>query len=133
MKDSERVRRRSENPIDVNEMGKETKLPVLKEAFWASSSNKAKLQEALRCNILEEQNDRTELVASVMGMKEGMNHCAAVLNGCARVLPNLNVEIEEVDVRLIPHAVNSGAARVVLLSNGTDVVVLGLYDWQLLK
>jgi hypothetical protein len=36
-------------------------------------------------------------------------------------------DIEEADVRIIPHAlhvVNCGATRIVLLSNGTDVMVL---------
>ena len=37
---------------------------------------------------------------------------------------------------MIPHAlhsVNGGASRVILLSNDTDVVVLGLHYWSLLK
>ena len=51
-------------------------------------------------------------------------------------LSELDVHIEEADVRMIPHtlhAVNCGASRVVFLSNDTDVVVLGLHYWNLLK
>ena len=51
-------------------------------------------------------------------------------------LPELNVKIEEADVRMIPHAlhsVNKGASRIILLSNDTDVFVLGLHYWSLLK
>ena len=51
-------------------------------------------------------------------------------------LSELDVHIEEADVRMIPHAlhaVNCGASRVVILSNDTDVMVLELHYWNLLK
>ena len=51
-------------------------------------------------------------------------------------MPNLDVNIEEADVRTIPHALdatNYGAKQVVLLSNDTDVVVLGLHFCSILK
>jgi len=50
-------------------------------------------------------------------------------------VPDLDVNIEEADVRTIPHvldATNCGV-RVLLLSNDTDVVVLGLHYWSILK
>ena len=48
-------------------------------------------------------------------------------------LSELDVHIEEADVRMIPHALNCGASREVILSKDTDVMVLGLYYWNLLK
>jgi hypothetical protein len=45
-------------------------------------------------------------------------------------------DIEEADVRIIPHAlrvVNCGVTRVVLLSNDTDVMVLALHFWNIFK
>ena len=54
VKDSERARRSSCRPIDLNTIASETKLPVSMDTFWASSGNKIKLQELLRDRILGE-------------------------------------------------------------------------------
>ena len=129
VKDSERVRRSISNPIHVNEVGKEAKLPVSKDAFWASSENKSKLQEALHLQILGEQNEKTELVVSAVGEFENLKPCIANMNACSKGVPRLNLEIEEADFLLIPHALNAvqhGAARTCILSDDTDVVVLGI-------
>ena len=48
-------------------------------------------------------------------------------------LSELDVHIEEADVRMIPHAPNCEASRVVILSKDTDAMVLGLHYWNLLK
>ena len=59
-----------------------------------------------------------------------------VFSNIGITLPELNVKIEETDVRMIPHALhsaNGGASKVILLSNDTDVVVLELHYWSLLK
>jgi hypothetical protein len=88
VKDSERVRRCNTNPMHLNELGRETKLPVSKDVFWGSSSNKTKLQDAVRCHILEEQNETTELVVSAVGVHGDMKHSKAVLNGCVREVPD---------------------------------------------
>lgn len=48
-------------------------------------------------------------------------------------LPELDIVLEEADVRLIPHtlhAVADGTKRVCLLTNDTDVLVIGLYFWN---
>ena len=47
---------------------------------------------------------------------------------------NLNVNIEEADERLIPHAIHAimnGNSRIVILSSDTDVFVGALYFWNL--
>ena len=59
-----------------------------------------------------------------------------VFSNIGSTLPELNVKIEEEDVRMNPHAlhsVNDGASRVILPSNDTDIVVLGLHYRSLLK
>ena len=76
-----------------------------------------------------------DIVVSAIGLAE-IEPARGVFSNIGITLPELNVKIEEADVRMIPHAlhsVNGGSSRVILLSNDTDVVVLGLYYWSLLK
>lgn len=136
VKGSERARRCNCSPIDLNVICAKTPLPVTMDAFWASSTNKAKLQGLLRSHILGSMTDNADVVVSAMGVSSEFEPCRAIINGCDVTLPDLDIEIEEADVRMIPHAVhavNSGASRVVLLSNDTDVMVLGLHYWNILK
>ena len=135
VKDSERARRCNCCPIDLNNVSPETPLPVTMESFWASSMNKAKLQLLLRKYILDNPMAAADIVVSAIGLAE-IEPARGVFSNIGITLPELNVKIEEADVRMIPHAlhsVNGGASRVILLSNDTDVVVLGLHYWSLLK
>ena len=136
VKDSERARRCSHSPIDLNVMYEDTPLPVTMDAFWASSTNKAKVQGLIRSHILANPKTMTDVVISAMGMSSDMQTCRAILSDCDTTLPELDVDIEEADARIIPHAlhaVNCGATRVVLLSNDTDVMVLALHFWNIFK
>ena len=52
------------------------------------------------------------------------------------MVPELNVEIEEADLRLFPHAkyaVENGGKRIVVLGNDTDIIVGFIYHCQYLK
>ena len=136
VKDSERAQRYSCSPIDLNVMCGDTHLPVTMDTFWASSTNKAKVQGLLRSHILGYPRAMTDVVVSGVGVSPEMEPCRAILSDCDTTLPDLDVDIEEADVRMIPHtlhAVNCGATRVVLLSSDTDVMVLGLHYWNILK
>ena len=135
VKDSERARRCNCSPIDLNDVSPETPLPVTMESFWASSINKAKLQLLLRKYILNNPMAAADIVVSAIRLAE-IEPARGVFSNIGITLPELNVKIEEADVRMIPHAlhsVNGGASKVILLSNDTDVVVLGLHYWSLLK
>ena len=59
------------------------------------------------------------------------NPCVCVVGpGQVTSVEDLEVDIEEADLRLIPHAFNASqemTKRVVILSNDTDVLVLGLH------
>ena len=136
IKDSERQRRLSCGPIDLNVICEETPLPVSMDAFWASSANKSKLQGLLRNYVLANPRPMTEVVLSGIGFSPNIDPCLGIINGSDPTsLPALDLDIEEADVRIIPHALdatNCGAERVVLLSNDTDVVVLGLHHWSIL-
>ena len=135
VKDSEQARRCNCSPIDLNDVSPETPLPVTMESFWASSMNKTKLQLLLQKYILDNPMVAADIVVSAIGLAE-IEPARGVFSNIGITLPELNVKIEEADVRMIPHALHSvkgGALRVILLSNDTDVVVLGLHYWSLLK
>ena len=136
VKESERIRRYSCTPIDLNEVNAETQLPVHMDSFWSSATNKEKLQELLRDTIMENPKPDKKVVISSMGHSSDIKSCKVIHNACSTAVPELDLNIEEADVRIIPHALHAvcnGAKRVVLLSNDTDVVVLGLNYWDLLK
>ena len=137
VKDGERARRCNCSPIDLNNVSPdhETPLPVTMESFWASSMNKAKLQLLVRKYILDNPMAAADIVVSALGLAE-IEPDRGVFSNIGITLPELNVKIEEADVRMIPHAlhsVNEGASRVILLSNDMDIVVLGLHYRSLLK
>ena len=46
----------------------------------------------------------TEFVVSDVGELENMKPCIENKNGCSMEVPRLNLEIEEAEVCLIPHA-----------------------------
>ena len=123
------------SPVDLNDVSPETPLPVTMESFRASSMNKAKLQLLLRKHILDNPMAAADIVVSAIGLAE-IEPTRGVFSNIGITLPELNVKIEEADVRKIPHAlhsVNGGASRVILLSNDTDVEVLGPHYWSHLK
>ena len=76
-----------------------------------------------------------DTVVSAIGVSD-IEPCRGVMRGINTPLSELDVHIEEADVRTIPHAlhdVNCGVSRVVLISNDIDVMVLGLHYWNLIK
>ena len=62
-----------------------------------------------------------DIVVSAIRLAE-IEAARGVFSHIGITLPELNVKIEEADVRMIPHAlhsVNGGASKVILLSNDT--------------
>ena len=53
VKDTERSRRSTMKPIEISMLAEDTPLPVIMYTFWASVSNKAKLQMFLRKSMNE--------------------------------------------------------------------------------
>ena len=61
--------------------------------------------------------------------------CMKTKEQLAEPVPYLDSDIEEADLRIIPHAVNvatNGHKCIVILSNDTDVLILVLYYWRLI-
>ena len=99
VKDSERARRCNCSPIDLNDMSPETPLPVTMESFWASSINKAKLQLLLRKYVLNNPMAAADIVVSAIRLAE-IEPARGVFSNIGITLPELNVKIEEADVRM---------------------------------
>ena len=128
-------RRSTCKPVDLNVITPETKLPVSMDAFWASSINKTKLQELLRETIIN-MTSQKKILVSAMGIASEMKPCMSIWQDTVDSVQELDIQLEEADVRMIPHAmhaVKQGARRVVLLSNDTDVMVIALHFLNLLK
>ena len=137
VKDSERGRRSRSRAIEMGSLACATPLPVDMDSFWSSSNNKTKLQQLLREQLVDLPSGRcsAELVASGVD-GESPQHCQSVHNGTVTHLSDLDIDIEESDERLVPHAmhaVKTGSVRIVLLSSDTDVFVLGLFFWKMLQ
>ena len=82
--------------------------------------------------------DKPVASMETMGSAIGVSHIepcrgVPVMRDMNTLLSELDVHIEEADVRMIPHALNCGASRVVILSKDTDGMVPGLHYWNLLK
>ena len=100
-------------------MSSETPLPVTMESFWASSMNKANLQLLLWKHILDNLMAAADIVVNAIRLTE-IEPARGVFSNIATTLPELNVKIEEADVRMSLHAlhsVNGGASGVILQGN----------------
>ena len=136
VKDSERRRRCNCSPVDLNEVSTETKLPVIMDTFWASTTNKVKLQNLLKNYILNNPKPMTDIVVSSLGTSNETQPCKGFFSDSSTTAPVIDATLEEADVKVIPHAfhaVCNGVTRVVILSSDTDVMVLGLHYWDYLK
>ena len=137
IKDSERTRRGNTKPIEISTVMKDTPLPVRMETFWPSGKNKTRLQYLLRAAILGYQwQHNIHIVVSRTDQPEHETPCVSVVNKTLNPLPELDLSMEEADVRMIPHAVNAtaeGSRRCVIISGDTDVVVLALHFFSILQ
>ena len=136
IKDSERLCRETTTPIEVNVLTEDTPLPVQMERFWPSNDNKHKLQDLLHqkmINLATGKPSNSKLVVSSFSSTLSEASCITCCNGCTSNVPELCVNIEEADTRIIPHAMHAvehGIERIIVLSADTDVFVLLLYYWN---
>ena len=133
VKDSERCRRYQSRAIDISLITTETPLPVNMPSFWVSNKNKEKLQTLIRAEITKfsENCSICRLILSAIVTAENSIPCYKL--NPPEVITELNVDFEEADIRLLPHAkytVEKGSGKVVVLSNDTDVIVGFIYHYQ---
>ena len=85
VKDTERSRRSTMKPIEVSIIAEDTPLPVNMDTFWASVSNKAKLQMFLRKGVIENAANMcpdVEIVFSCFRAKNMLLPCQSLTEGC---------------------------------------------------
>ena len=139
VKDTKRLKRSKSKAIEFRKIWEDTLLPVEMETFWESISNKRKLQKLLfqwMTNNAHVQNQGITFVLSGMAQELQIILCQSVQNGEVETLPELDNNIEEADLRLIPHDIHgvlAGTERIVILSSDTDVLVIVLSFWNLLN
>ena len=121
VKDSTRCHRYQSPPIECNMVNKNTPLPLDMSTFWTCNKNKEKLQCLLGKYILE--LDIGEVILSSYVTDGEIQYSSDKLGD---TIEDLNLNIEEADVRLFPHAqyaIRKGCDRIVVLSNDADVIV----------
>lgn len=134
IKNAERERRSTIEPITMTNISASTQLPVQMDRFWASAENKSMLQRALREYISDRalSQQGNTILSSEMCDNEAPLAVLSIKSGkCTEVMDeNLMKLIEEADLRIIPHimhALKEGYQQVIVASNDTDVLVLLLH------
>ena len=134
VKNNERERRKSKTPIVLSDIANDTRLPKDMDSFWPSADNKVKLELLLR-NWLKEyyKHQNIQGLKIVFSQVVGASVSASsefISDGKLSEILCLDSSIEEADIRIIPHcldSVKSGLMRLVILSNDTDVFVVSMY------
>ena len=89
----------------------DTPLPVNMDTLWASVSNKSKLQMFLRKGAIENAEytclEGVETVFICFCVQNMTCPCQSLTEGCLVSLSDLDLTIEEVDVRLVLHAIHA--------------------------
>jgi len=138
IKDSERQRRSSISPIELGTIYRVTPLPVEMNNFWVSSENKQHLQELLHKEATAQADSKfpaVDIVASYMP-GESPSPCLSMLDGDKKEIPELHLDTEEADCRIIQHAMHATRNRkkcIIVLSTDSDVMVLLMHYWSQLK
>lgn len=133
VKDSERLRRTQKPPVLYSNIILETKLPRDMDSFWPSAANKAKLEQLMKGWLVEHFSadpiDVHIVLSRIVG-DDTSTQTKSIKNGVVFEHPELDTDLEEADIRIIPHAlhaVRSGIPCIVILSSDTDVFVVAMY------
>ena len=97
--------------------------------FWSSNNNKLLLEKHLYGKLVKlAAEDPSHVEVVVSQIQSSNDHpCIEVVQGEQRGLIHLRSDMDEADIRIIPHvmdAVSCGNRNIVVLSNDTDVIVL---------
>ena len=132
LKECERLRRSKCEPIHLKDIQLETKLPVQLDQFWASASNKEKLQKlsTVYFKNLSKTPNLEIVVSGYLTNNKEIVEAEQYYRDETTILPNLNSDTEEANTRIIPH-INDISLKnnttAVVLSNDTDVCVFYCY------
>ena len=100
LKECERLRRTTVNPIDVVGMDEDTPIPHQQDKFWASEKNKQHLQLLFRQIVTNRPTETPVIIASSMIFDDEVLPAKA---SSGEEIPNLHSWIEEADARLLVH------------------------------
>lgn len=133
IKDCERKRRSTQNPIQLSKVLGDTPLPVDMNMFWGSSKNKLKVEILLHEVIAVSLRSAQQFVAGEI--KHG-KPCKSTINEVVLEMPELHSHMQEADERIPLHNANSlkyNINCVVVHSPDTDVIILLLYIFSILQ
>ena len=85
IKDTERSRRSTMKPFEISMIADDTPLPVNMDTFWASVSNKVKLQMFLRKGVIENAANmcpEVEIMFSCFSAQNMLLPCQTLKEGC---------------------------------------------------
>ena len=128
----ERIRRSSCHPLEFVNLTQQSFIPVQIDTFWACTTNKENLQLLSRDFFAKksEENHLNIILSGYLKDDSEGESCVQCKDGVHLDRHDLHSELEEADVRIIPHiakAIENCHKCIVVLSNGTDVVVLLLH------
>ena len=136
-KDSTR-QQRVKGLIHLASISGETPIPVQMEKLWGSERNK-KMMQRFFCKALKSLAIEKEVPIIMSGVVENdvplpAQYVDVELNSSG-VLPDLTLDIEEADLRIIPHIKwnikqNPNMVNFMVVSRDTDVIVLLLFYFK---
>ena len=139
IKEAERIRRAKEcDPLEYIDLSLQSPLPVQLDRFWACSRNKEKVQTLSR-NFFSDKSKVSNKTITLSGYTSNSGESFPAdkyIKGSNNILTELELPIEEADLRIIPHvqhAIKQGNLRVIVTSNDTDVVVLLIYYYKVFQ
>ena len=130
IKDSERKKRAKKSPIELHNIERKTPLPVEMDRFWPSSKNKAGLENLIHQEAQSHSWNKciTEVFISGFEFSLGFNTLSYKLfGGSLHQVPELDLNIEEADLRNAVHALHAtkeALKQLVVLSADSDVFIL---------
>ena len=135
LKECERNRRTTVDPIDIIGMTTDTLIPQQTDKFWASTTNKQNLQGLVE--VVANRYNETILLSSVIVENE-IHPAMLYSNGQMQVVESLSKSwLEEADERLILHVgwavEEKQCERVSVISNDTDTFALLLHHLPYLR
>ncbi|KAG1714106.1 hypothetical protein GQR58_001752 [Nymphon striatum] len=132
VKDSERLRRCSVNPVVLSLVEQTTPLPKDMSTFWPSNKNKLLLEKLIYSYICEQSSQGHEHLTIVSQLCINSNdwQCKKIHHSTEHYMQRLGSTVEEADLRIPMHVLDccrAGYKTCVVISNDTDVIVALLF------
>ncbi|KAG1714049.1 hypothetical protein GQR58_001880 [Nymphon striatum] len=132
VKDSERLRRCSVNPVVLSLVEQTTPLPKDMSTFWPSNKNKLLLEKLIYSYICEQSSQGHEhpTIVSQLCINSNDWQCKKIHHSTEHYMQHLGSTVEEADLRIPMHVLDccrAGYKTCVVISNDTDVIVALLF------